>query len=205
VSFIEWMHERRVAPRRVRVLAERIAALLPADAHVLDVGCGDGRITRGIGALRPDLRLEGLDVAVRPNASVPVRAFDGETIPAEAGSFDAVVLIDVLHHARDAQRLLGEAARVASRTLVIKDHLLEGCWAERTLRFMDRVGNRRHGVALDGEYWNHATWQRTFRALDLEVKSWTTRLGLYPAPWDRLFERSLHFVASLDAASPRAR
>ena len=176
MNWLERVHERSVAPRRVRVLAEHVSALLPDAARVLDVGCGDGRIAREIARRRPDVALLGIDVLVRPDAHIAVEPFDGTTIPAGDGEFDAVLLLDVLHHAREPATLLQEAVRVTRGTLVVKDHLREGRWAGPTLRFMDRVGNRRHGVRLDCEYWTHETWRRTFDALRLDVASWTTRL-----------------------------
>ena len=40
--------------------------LMPRDAHVLDVGTGDGLIAAALAERRPDLRIEGIDVLVRP-------------------------------------------------------------------------------------------------------------------------------------------
>jgi hypothetical protein len=92
---------------------------------------------------------------------------------------------------------LREALRVARHGVVIKDHLVEGPLAWPTLRFMDRVGNRRHGVALPHNYWTRSQWDGAFRELGLASSAWRGRLGLYPAPASLLFERSLHFLAYL--------
>jgi hypothetical protein len=97
--------------------------------------------------------------------------------------------------------LLREAARVARRAVVIKDHTLDGLLAGPTLRFMDHVGNARHGVALPYNYWPRRRWVEAFRELALEVEVWREDLRLYPRPADWVFGRSLHFVAKL---RPRA-
>jgi SAM-dependent methyltransferase len=195
-----WIHR-----RRVRRLAQLLAPLLPEHASVLDVGCGDGAVARSILELRPDLNVEGIDVLLRPDAAIPVSAFDGCTVPFPDGSFDAVLLADVLHHTEDPARLLGEAARVARRAVVVKDHRLEGILAGPTLRFMDRAGNERHGVALPYTYWPEERWRLCFAALGLSVAAWTTTLRLYPLPLDWLFGRGLHFVARLEPRSGQAR
>ena len=80
-----------------------------------------------------------------------------------------VTFVDVLHHAADPRALLAEGARVARHSLVIKDHLLRGFLAGPTLRFMDRIGNERHGVSLPYDYWRPETWTHAFEALGLRV------------------------------------
>jgi len=197
VTLAERVHARHTAARRVRVLADHLARIAPHDASVLDVGCGDGALTHRLATLRPDLRLRGVDVLVRPEAVVDVTPFDGERLPFAADAFDAVLFVDVLHHAERPEALLGEGVRVARRHLLVKDHRLEGPLAGPTLRFMDRVGNARHGVALPHNYWPEARWRDVFAELGLGVESFSRRLGLYPPPFSLLFDRGLHFLARL--------
>jgi ubiquinone/menaquinone biosynthesis C-methylase UbiE len=140
-------HERLVYGRRIEVLVRHLGELLPADATVLDVGSGDGLLARRIMDARPDVSITGVDVLARPRAHVPVKIFDGVRLPFDAGSFDAAMMVDVLHHAAEQDTLLGEMARVARRRVVIKDHFAAGILARPTLRFMDWVGNSSHGVA----------------------------------------------------------
>lgn len=197
MTAIDRIHERHVAGRRVRVLAGHLAELLPRSPEVLDVGCGDGRIAAEVVARRPDLRLRGVDVLVRPDTAIPVEPFDGRTLPQPENSVDTVVLVDVLHHCERPEELLAECARVAREWIVIKDHTRQGLLADTTLRFMDRVGNARYGVSLPYNYWRPAQWHTAFQELGLEVDRWLPRLGLYPWPLSLAFERSLHFIARL--------
>lgn len=197
MSLLGSLHERTVYGRRVRVLSERLAALCPPGASVLDVGCGDGLITRLVGELRTDLCLQGMDVMERPHRHVPVALFDGRVIPFPDGAFDTVMMVDVLHHTDDPAVLLAEAARVARRTVLLKDHTRDGWLAGPTLRLMDWVGNAPHGVVLPYNYWTEAQWRGAFRSLGLGVLAWEADLSLYPAPVSWLFGRSLHFLASL--------
>ncbi len=191
------MHERWVFERRTKALCRHLAALIPAGASVLDVGCGDGTIDTLLERERPDLSLRGVDVLVRPTAKIPVQAFDGHRLPQGDRSVDVVMFVDVLHHTTDPTELLREAQRVARHYVLIKDHTLNGALAYSTLRLMDWVGNAHHGVVLPYNYWTERQWRTTFAALGLTIQDWRATLGLYPWPMAALFERRLHFIARL--------
>jgi SAM-dependent methyltransferase len=190
------LHERFVFSRRVKVLAAHMVALIPQVWRVVDIGCGDGTLDHVILQSRPDVSIVGLDVLVRPSTRISVQPFDGHTIPYPDGSFDAAMLVDVLHHASDPLALLREAARVG-KTVLIKDHFREGLFANLTLRFMDWVGNAYHGVALPYIYWSKSEWGIAFSRLDLKPTEMNLSLGLYPIPASWIFEGGLHFVTRL--------
>ncbi len=191
------LHDRHVFGRRVRVLSERLANLIPEHARVLDVGCGDGSISHRIQETRQDVYIEGLEVMLRQEVAIPVTEFDGHRIPFDSKSFDVVMLVDVLHHTEDPTGLLGEAQRVATGGILLKDHTRTGFLAGLTLRVMDWVGNAPHGVVLPYNYWTEGQWREAFAGMHLQVDTWISEVGLYPWPASMLFDRSLHFVARL--------
>ena len=157
------VHGKLVLGRRVKVLAGHVAALLPSDARtLLDVGCGDGTLARMVIEQRKDVRVSGFEVRARPMTAIPVREFDGRILPVADASEDVVLLVDVLHHADDPRLLLREAARVARRAVIIKDHLSDPWLGRQRLRVMDWVGNVGHGVSLRNGYWSHAEWSDAF-------------------------------------------
>jgi SAM-dependent methyltransferase len=197
ITAVGALHEQFVFNRRTMMLAHHLAELLPAQATVLDVGCGDGTIDELIRNHRPNLALRGVDVMVRKNTKIPVQPFDGTRLPFADGSFDTVMFIDVLHHTGDPNILLREAKRVARQWIVLKDHTMDGALARPTLRLMDWVGNAPHGVALPYNYWPEANWRQAFAKIDLSVAEWRSELGLYPWPASSLFDRRLHFIAKL--------
>jgi SAM-dependent methyltransferase len=197
MSLVETLHGAYVHSRRCRVLGRHFADLIPHGASVLDVGCGDGLLDSVLWQMRPDLSIRGVDVLVRSATHIPVEYFDGSRLPLPDRSVDAVLFVDVLHHTQDPMVLLREAARVATRAVLLKDHLLQGFLAGPQLRFMDRVSNARHGVVLPNNYWRYRQWQDAFAALGLAVEEWRGWLGLYPWPATWVFDRSLHFVCRL--------
>jgi SAM-dependent methyltransferase len=198
MSLIDRIHGRYVHQRRINALMDHLVELIPPGAHALDIGCGDGSLASLIMQRRPDTTVSGIDVLIRHQTSIPIAEFNGQEIPYDDASFDVVMFVDVLHHTEDPMTLLREAARVARQSVIIKDHTHDGLLAGPTLRFMDRVGNARFGVALTYNYWPSQKWQVAFETLGLRTGVWKTNLGLYPRPASWLFDRTLHFVARLD-------
>jgi SAM-dependent methyltransferase len=195
VNLIERLHERYAKARRVAALAAIIAPLVPENATVLDVGCGDGLLADAVVRRRPDVRVEGIDVMARADARIAVTVFDGVTLPFPEDAFDVVFFADVLHHTPHAEALLAGGRRVARKAVIIKDHCADGLLAWQTLRFMDYVGNARFGVSLPHLYLRWVEWECMFGRLGMAVSHIRRRLGLYPPPLSWIFDRSLHFVA----------
>ena len=200
MNLLEQMHGGYIQQRRLEQLVRHLEGFIPRNSSVADVGCGDGQLTAMLQECRPDLRMEGIDVLRRTRTWIPVRQFDGQTLPYESGAMDVVMLVDVLHHVEHPEQLLREAVRVAKAGVVIKDHLSDGWLAEPTLRFMDRIGNARYGVALPGNYWRLSRWKQAFNALAVKPVQWRDELKLYPLWLDAWFGRSLHFIVRLEAA-----
>ena len=100
-----------VHSRRVRVFSDHFVELIPQSCLVLDVGCGDGLIAHLIMEKRPDIRLQGIDILVRKETYIPVEAFDGQEIPYDDTSFDAVMFVALLHHTTDPMILLKDHTR----------------------------------------------------------------------------------------------
>lgn len=200
MSVLDTIHGSFVFPRRISRLAQSLAELLPNQARVLDVGCGDGSLALEISKLRSDIRLEGIDVLIRKKTWIPVRKFDGNCIPHGDGSFDVVMFVDVLHHTHDPQVLLKEAKRVGRQAVLIKDHTRDGLLAGPRLRFMDWVGNARHEVVLPYNYWSRRKWQAELKNLGLVEDEWNEKIDLYPWWANWFFGSSLHFVARLKSS-----
>lgn len=191
------LHHRHVFERRVDVLAHEIVGCLPRDLDVLDVGCGDGTVSRKVMDQRPDLRYAGIDVMARPTCAIPYATFDGTQIPRDDGSVDAVQFVDVLHHSNSPDELMREAVRVSRRYVIIKDHTCKNRLDFATLQFMDWVGNAPHGVKLIYNFKNDAFWSGLWRDLNLNLRHINRCVPLYPFPFNVAFGRDLHFVALL--------
>jgi SAM-dependent methyltransferase len=174
-----------------------LAPQIPHGASVLDIGCGDGMIASLIAHLRPDISIQGVEFVVRQRCEIACCPFDGVNLPFPARSFDVCMFVDVLHHTGNVNVILCEAARVTRNFVLIKDHLNDQFLANATLRFMDWVGNRPHGVPLPYNYGRRRQWSEHFSACGLEEVNWTTQVPIYPAPVSLIFGRELHFISLL--------
>src|SRR6476646_3593333 len=89
---------RLASPLAARARARRHATLfpeLPADARILDVGCG----TLGLRGLEPDRDITGTDVAERPDyPGTFVQADATVALPFEDSAFDLVYSSSVIEH-----------------------------------------------------------------------------------------------------------
>lgn len=98
-----------------------VRELLPAaPAHVLDVGCGEGRLGR---ALREDGHpVTEVDADETMARLAGGRVADATALPFEDASFDAVTLVHVLMELEDVGGALAEARRVAPTVITVIEH-----------------------------------------------------------------------------------
>src|SRR5262249_153832 len=153
---------RITAPRADRIHAA-LSKQLGRVESLLDVGCGDGAIARRLGEAAGARRIAGVDVQLRPECAIEVKEYDGLKLPFADRSFDAVSIVDVLHHCSEPTTVLKETLRVASRMVLIKDHFAFGPISRRLLYWMDVVGNARDEVFSPGTYFEPQRWVSMIR------------------------------------------
>ena len=192
------IHNKYVFQRRIQVLSDEVAAVLNDTKSVLDIGCGDGTISK-LSAEKKNsgVKFSGIDVMARPTCAIDFKLFDGYTIPHTDNTFEASMFIDVLHHLNHIKESIAEAKRVSSKYIIIKDHLYKNVFDYETLKFMDWVGNKPHSVEVIFNFKKEEVWRKIFEELGLEVVTFNKSIPLYPFPFNILFGRDLHFVALL--------
>jgi SAM-dependent methyltransferase len=110
-GFEEWYWWHRGRQTIVRRLLRRYA---PADARILDVGCGTGATTAHLGAAGSVCGLDAAPTALRHASArgLPVACASAQQLPVRDSVLDVVVALDVLEHLDDDRRALSEILRV---------------------------------------------------------------------------------------------
>ena len=195
---LEGWHARAISPSRFARVADALTELAPRSPRLLlDVGTGDGGLAVEVGRRIGAAAVEGVDVLIRPRTVIPVKQFDGTTLPYADGAADLVTIVDVLHHAKDARRLLAEAVRVAGDgAVVVKDHYAHGPWSRAVLWGMDVVGNAAAGVPSPGHYFSERAWRDMVEAAGARVERTLYPLKIHSRPW-RWVARSEYQFACL--------
>lgn len=141
--------------------AAALATVIPRNAHLLDIGGGDGEPLNHLLALRPDLRITTLDpgpnvgqwIDERFKARVTrlARTSLEEYLARGRPDPDAVLIADVLHHIPKANRarflstLRVLLERVPQIRIIVKD-VEPGFWRARLGYWSDRYITRDLGV-----------------------------------------------------------
>lgn len=115
----------RILWRRGQKLAALLKPYLPAQGRLLDVGSGTGHNAAAIEA-DFDLSVTEVDVVDMNAVGRPVELYDGKTLPFDNRSFDATMLLFVLHYAPDPAGLLRELHRVTAGRIFVMQSVYDG-------------------------------------------------------------------------------
>jgi SAM-dependent methyltransferase len=136
--------------------------------RLLDVGCGDMAIAKGLAAKYNKIKFICTDIYPNKENWENYVEFDGKNIPFNDREFDVALFSDVLHHDIDnSKQLLKEAIRV-SKFIIIKDHFEYGWWSRRLLQFADLIGNYGYGVSVPKQYFNKKSFYKLLEDCNLK-------------------------------------
>lgn len=130
----------------------------------LDVGGGTGVMAQTLKTLFGLERVASVDVEdrFRPALAIETAVYDGTSLPFPDGSFDCIVLFNVLHHVPVSGRaaLIRECRRVAGRgPIYIKDHVSTGKTDDRRLTVLDFLGNVPFSGMVRASYLREEDWR----------------------------------------------
>jgi ubiquinone/menaquinone biosynthesis C-methylase UbiE len=147
---------------------QRFVGFVPRDDRIIDLGAGNCFLTKNL--IGKGYNVTAVDVAnlAVANGVKPI-VYDGENIPFDNNSFDTLLLITVLHHCDDPDKVLKEAMRVSDKMVIIED-----TYGNRVQKFimqgMDTIVNFGHSKMT---YQNKSEkgWEVLFDELNLKILS----------------------------------
>ncbi len=123
-----------------RVIIPLVLELVKGSGMVLDIGSGEGQISRALARGNPDLKVVGIDPSIKqltnslaqvaPGNGVTYLRSAAEELPFLDNSFDAAVCCLVIEHTTDQDLVLKEAARVVKeggKFVLLINHPLFQC------------------------------------------------------------------------------
>jgi len=150
------------AKRKLRWMQDHLKFL---DRHI-EIGSGPGSV---LSVMRKrNYYVDGLDIADNGyDEDLSPTVYNGEVMPFSAKVYDTALLLTVLHHTRDPDDILKEAARIAKKIVIIED-VYDNLVMEYLTKAFDSVMNL--------EFFGHphsnrsdAAWRRSFSELGLNL------------------------------------
>jgi len=146
---------------------ERISEYLSLKDKILDIGTGPGSVCLLMN--REGYNLTPVDVIDQTLSSEVIpEIYDGKKLPYNNSSFDTALILTVLHHTSNPEKVLSEAKRVSKKIIIIEDIFINPIQKYLTF-FVDSIVNLEfishpHSNKSDNE------WKELFIELGLKLK-----------------------------------
>jgi len=158
---------------RTEILFREISPHLNGIRKVIDYGCGNGMLAQTLHD-RCNISIKGVDIRdfLAEDVSIPFVKFDGHNVPVLDKFYECGILVHVLHHEKENEKILKELDRIVSKKLIIIETIPEANNEEEAEKDWGRM------------LWNDTLWNRFFNHADIPVP------GTYEIPlnWIKRFE-----------------
>ncbi len=160
------------------MIAENLARHFSPEHTLLEIGAGKGHVARALQqAAQVDIQL--VDVVNYNETELQIELYDGVQLPFDDQSFDYSLLIFVLHHTPDPQRVLREALRVSRCGVLVVENHVAGWLRQQVTRAIDSIPHWQHGVPICYHAHTLDEWRALFEQLPAHAKL-VTRFNLGP-------------------------
>jgi len=146
----------------------RFIQFLPHQYKILDIGSGNCLLTNNL--IKKGYDVTAIDVknlSILP--SIQPIIYDGTKLPFKRDTFDAVLLLTVLHHCDTPKSIIEEAKRVSDTIIIIED-TYNNTIQKVVTQFIDLIVNLGHSK-MTYQNKTEAGWEDTFNTLGLEILS----------------------------------
>lgn len=165
---------------------KQVALLVPYLSDIrslLDFGCGDLSLAKGLKTLLPALHITGVDVVDSGSrrAGITFTLYDGKTLPFRNNTFDVSISYHVFHHCSDPRAAFAELTRVTKKKVLIVEPVYRNRLDLFFMKIADRLGNGWRSVAIPMPFTfqTEATWRRFAREFHWTVASYKSA-GVFP-------------------------
>ncbi|GAB5483428.1 MAG: hypothetical protein Pars92KO_31850 [Parasphingorhabdus sp.] len=135
--------------------------------RLLEVGSGPGSVVKifrehGLCVMALDIADNSISEDLKPTI------YDGDTMPFADQSFDAALLLTVLHHIANPDKILQEAARVSKRLIIVED-VYDTPFQAAYTKLTDKITNMEF-IGHPHSNRSHNEWLETFDRMGFTVR-----------------------------------
>ena len=167
---IQYRALKRFYRSAARNMCKDFKAYISLEDKVLDLGCGSGITSKQIETnFKADVL--GIDVIDLRVEDVSFKKYNGEDLSfLKDNEFDVTLISYVLHHTKDAEKILKQVKRVTKKYIIIYEDLNEG--------FLGKIYCKIHGRAFakffqkneeTGKFFTEEEWKQKLSKLGLEI------------------------------------
>ncbi len=154
--------------KRAQKLVDRIYPYLQNSRRIIDIGSGTGYITSLL--KEKGKTIQAVDIANNSFVKdLHVTIYNGEKLPFKDNSFDTSLLITVLHHTDNPEKVLMEAIRVSKEIIVIETGYAN-LFGKIAIVFIDTLANLTIKINWSS-FRTDNQWKELFKKLNLKIVS----------------------------------
>jgi len=162
----KFLKKYKLGEERTKYIGVFIKRYITTETSILDIGCGGCKISKYL--KESGYKVIPIDVKDKSKIkTISPKIFDGKKLPFKNNSFDVSIIIAVLHHTKNPEDLLEEAARVSDCIIVMED-IYTNILKKYLTYFIDSLVNF--------EFFNHPhmnksdrEWKRIFEEQNLKL------------------------------------
>ncbi|MFZ5801888.1 MAG: class I SAM-dependent methyltransferase [Candidatus Omnitrophota bacterium] len=167
LDFIVRHWKRSELEKRAEFFTSLFDKYLDRESQILDIGGGWGFYHRPL--VRRGHQPIVLEVVKPGYQQAPVVLYDGCRIPFPDMSFDASLLVTVMHHIPDYEGVLREAIRVTRKRILVVEDLYRHSWGRFWTLWRDRIYNFEY-CGHPGNFKTQEGWNGIFKKLELRIE-----------------------------------
>ncbi len=162
-----------------------LSQMFSKNESVLDFGCGDLSMAKGLKKAKPKLSITGVDVIKQNNASKNISyvQYDGRKLPFANNSFDTVIAFYVFHHCPSAEKSFKECARVAKKRIIVVESVARHPFELPFMCVVDWMYNiwKPEPMPLTYQFLSQKKWEAIFEQSMVSVQT-QKKIIIMPQP-----------------------
>ena len=166
---------------------------------ILDYGCGSMDLSKKIQKKKFIKKITAVDIYSANYRFKKIKYLNDKFFFKNNNKkFDAVVIVDVLHHMgiEDAHKILRKLSKY-SKFIIVKDHYEYGFFSRHLLRFVDFYANYAYGVTIPKKYFNKSSWILSFKKAKLKQINHISNFQQHDGLYNIILNKKHHFISLL--------